>query len=64
MPCIWHVVPGRSPLPGGVRACRHTGCDLHTFRMGKGNRTMSEEQRTAAVERLAAYRTTGARPTA
>ena len=32
--------------------------------MGKGNRTMSEEQRTAAVERLAAYRTTGARPTA
>ena len=40
-----------------VRGCRQTGCDLYLFRMGKGNRTMSDTQRAAAAERLAAYRT-------
>ena len=43
--------------PAEVRGCRQTGCDLYLFRMGKGNRTMSDTQRAAAAERLAAYRT-------
>lgn len=40
-----------------VRGCRHAACSLHPFRMGKGNRTMSEAQRAAAAERLSQYRT-------
>jgi hypothetical protein len=42
-----------------VRGCRHATCDLHPFRMGKGNRagrTLTEEERTSAVAHLQAAR--------
>ena len=35
-----------------VRGCKHTGCDLHPFRMGKSGRTMSDQQRAAAADRM------------
>jgi hypothetical protein len=35
-----------------LRGCKHTGCDLHPFRMGKSGRTMSDQQRAAAAHRM------------
>jgi hypothetical protein len=42
-----------------VRACKHTGCDLHAFRMGKSGRTMSDQQRAAAADRMRGNLATG-----
>ena len=35
-----------------VRNCQHTDCDLHPLRMGKSGRTLSDQQRAAAAERM------------
>jgi hypothetical protein len=43
-----------------VRRCGHASCDLHRFRMGKGNRVLTAEQRAAATERLARHRASAA----
>jgi hypothetical protein len=39
-----------------VRHCKQTGCPLHAYRMGKGNRRLTSEQQAAAAERLRQYR--------
>lgn len=39
-----------------VRNCRQTGCPLYAYKMGKSGRTMSDQQRAAATERLARHR--------
>lgn len=39
-----------------VRGCKHTTCDLHPFRMGKGNRRQTPEQAAKAAERFQAWR--------
>ena len=35
-----------------VKECDETGCDLHCFRLGKGNRRLSPEQKRQNAERL------------
>lgn len=35
-----------------VKECTRTDCDLHCYRLGKGNRTLSPEQKLRNVERL------------
>ena len=35
-----------------VRGCKHSDCALHYYRMGKSIRTMSDQQRAAAADRM------------